>query len=482
MSPSAPLIDPDNPLARVRPGLMPVNAQPGGNTVAAPALARAGAPVAASTPSAPDAGASSPTRTSAQPGPAQAELTRLQTTGSGADQVKKNPFLRGLAKVGSVAAGLAIPRFAPNIPGTEAHHQQLLARAGGQVAQEQKAQAATDESRLRNAQATEAESLPELHKTQAELAGEKLSSANSNKEADREIRRANELRQESEGKAKESSTLAQHGFKRDETGAIVPLPYEEMSESQQGVHDLKASQAELADARTALTKAQKDNVPAAAALAQKRLESAQQAHNIAMQRLGLSEKQFEMRAHGTEGGEALPGAMLNDENKPVGTAFQQNVRPTGQERNKGDMARSAAEQLKDIKGIITKRPDIFGPVAGRKTDFTVWLGSQDPDAQAFRAAETIAADHLAGTFGARSETIVRNLHDAIGRFKDNPGAALAGINQIEKAAQTFQNAGTVKSAGSNAAKAAKTVRARDPQGNLHEAPAGTKLPAGWKAE
>jgi hypothetical protein len=26
------------------------------------------------------------------------------------------------------------------------------------------------------------------------------------------------------------------------------------------------------------------------------------------------------------------------------------------------------------------------------------------------------------------------------------------------------------------------IRARDPQGRLHEAPAGTALPAGWKAE
>jgi hypothetical protein len=34
----------------------------------------------------------------------------------------------------------------------------------------------------------------------------------------------------------------------------------------------------------------------------------------------------------------------------------------------------------------------------------MWLGSQDPDAQRFKAARTIAADHLAGVFGGRSET------------------------------------------------------------------------------
>ena len=313
--------------------------------------------------------------------------------------------------------------------------------------EQQQAQTETDESRLRNAQATEAESLPELHKTQAELAGEKLSSANTNKDKDREIKRANELRQESEGKAKISQKMSALGL--DENGD--PLPFEKLSPAQQDVHTYRAARTELTGAQKDYEKAKTAGIPAQIEAAKNRLNSAQQAHAIAERRLTLSEEQFEMRAHGTEGGEALPGAMLNDENKPVGTAFQQNIRPTGRERNVADLANSAHQQLQDIKSIVAKRPDIFGPAAGRKTDFTVWLGSQDPDAQRFRAARTIAGDPLAGVFGGRSEAALHALDSAIGHIKDNPAALQAGLDQLDKANSGFQKAGTVKTAGSNAA-------------------------------
>lgn len=380
--------------------------------------------------------------------------TSADTGESGIGQIK-SPWaripLQVLEGIGSMFGPTRSLEMA--LPGTQAHHNVLVRQAAGAENEDTAETAGIDKSRLENAQAAEAESLPQLHKTQAELAAEKLTSANTNKDKDRAIKQADETRKESQGNSREAVTLAQHGYKRDEGGAIVPLPYEEMSQEQQGVHDLKASQQELADARAALVKAQKDNIPVAQKLAQQRLESATQAHGIALQRLGLSEKQFEMRAHGTEGGEALPGAMLDDQNKPVGTAFQQNVRPTGQERNKADLANSAHSQLQDIKSIVSRRPDIFGPAAGRKTDFTVWLGSQDPDAQRFRAARTIAGDHLAGVFGGRSEAALQALDSAIGHFKDNPAALQAGLDQLDKANAGFQKAGTVKTAGSNAAEA-----------------------------
>ena len=115
------------------------------------------------------------------------------------------------------------------------------------------------------------------------------------------------------------------------------------------------------------------------------------------------------------------------------------------------MANSADQQINDMKEIVAKRPDVFGPVAGRKTDFTVWAGSQDPDAQRFRAARTIAGDHLAGTFGGRSEAALAALDNAIGQFKDNPAAVTAGLDQLQEANHLFQKAGKVKTAGSNAA-------------------------------
>jgi hypothetical protein len=366
----------------------------------------------------------------------QAELDRVNQSGSGISQFQqKHHILGGLLRGLDIAGSVIAPGLAMQIPGTTLHHQELLNQANSRVTGD-----LANESE--EAKTAETQSLPALHNAQSELAQSKLSEKQNNDQA--------KLAQE---QAKTTNGLHEHGFKQDEKGNIVPLAYEEMSPQQQAVHDLKASQEELADANAAFTKAKKDNIPVQMEMARQRIQSANHNASIASQRLGLSERQFNMRAYGTDnGGNALPGAMINDDGRPVGTAFQQNVRPTGQERNKADLASSAHDQLADIKSIVAKRPDIFGPVNGRKTDFNVWLGSQDPDAQRFRAARTIAGDHLAGVFGGRSEAALNALDHAIGQFKDNPAAVSAGIDQLDKANDRFVKKGPVKTAGSDAVK------------------------------
>lgn len=387
---------------------------------------------------------------------AQDELSRLRTTGSGISQMQ-NPLGRVPLQVLDTVGKMFVPGLERQIPGTQGHNELLQNKQQKVIADETGQQKAADDSELRQAQAAEQESLPELHKTQSELATSKLGNAKEVSDAKQATADAKEALAESEAGRKEgesdskiAANLAEHGYMMDKDKKIVPLPYEQMSEPQKAVHDLKASQEELTDATAQLRKAQKDNIPVTQELAKQRIANAQHNQSVAMERLGLSERQFEMRSHGTENGEALPGAMVGDNGEPVGTAFQQNVRPTGQERNKADLANSAHDQISDIRSIVQKRPDIFGPLAGRKTDFTVWLGSQDPDAQRFRAARTIAADHLAGVFGGRSEAALEALDNAIGHFKDNPKALEAGLDQLDKANTRFQAAGTVKTAGSNA--------------------------------
>ena len=376
----------------------------------------------------------------------QSERSRLLSSGSGISQIAKriegsgfgtaHPILgkvlgigaQGLATLGDIglnATGLG-RTLEPLIPGTLGHHEALVRGATSQVGQD-----VADQEK--QAQTTNLQSMPELHEAQLQNA--------QNKQAENEQHH----------KAQIDEQLRQHGFKSDEQGNVVPLEYGEMSEQQQAVHDLKASQEELADATASLRKEQANPNSAQAQLAQQRIQGANQARAIAMQRLGLSEKQFEMRAHGTEGGVPLAGSMQTDSGQSVGTAFQQNVRPTGQERNKADMANSASEQLNDIKSIVARHPTLFGPGYGQSSAFRQWIGSQDPDAQRFIAARTIAGDHLAGTFGGRSEAALKALDTAIGQFKDNPQAMQAGIDQLLKANTRFQKAGAVRTAGSNAA-------------------------------
>lgn len=115
--------------------------------------------------------------------------------------------------------------------------------------------------------------------------------------------------------------------------------------------------------------------------------------------------------------------------------------PTGQERARADLAISAREQLNTMDQIVTHRPDLFGPEAGRKTDFTKWIGSQDPDAQRFAAAARIAADHLAGVFGGRSKDALEGIYNAMAQNKTNPAAMIAAMEQMNVAAAAIQGRG-----------------------------------------
>lgn len=145
----------------------------------------------------------------------------------------------------------------------------------------------------------------------------------------------------------------------------------------------------------------------------------------------------------------LAGSIQTDQGQTVGTANAPNVRPTGTERQRADLAASATEQIANLEDILKKRSDLFGPVAGRKTNFTQWIGSQDPDAQAFAAAARITADHLAGVFGGRSEAALEGIYNVIGRNATNPAAAIAALKKMNQAAKTIQGKGTVHTVGSS---------------------------------
>jgi hypothetical protein len=150
---------------------------------------------------------------------------------------------------------------------------------------------------------------------------------------------------------------------------------------------------------------------------------------------------------GTLNGQPLAGAMVDAEGKPVGSAFQANVRPTGAQREKATLATSARDQIADMRKILKTRGDLFGPGAGRVQKMQQWLGSQDPDAQRFTAAATTAADHLMGVFGGRSTWAGQRIEAAMGELKTNPEAAIAALDQFDKAAKLIQGVGSYKTVG-----------------------------------
>lgn len=366
---------------------------------------------------------------SAQTTQDQAQLRNLQTSGAGLNGIK-NPVARGFARAGDIAASILLPHAAQYIPGTTAHNLQLQGQQQGRINNDVAADQARNQAVTAGLQAQD---------TAAQIAQRNAQTAQIPI-----LTRAKQLQAQQQ--------LAKIGYKPvfDENNNQIgqePDPDSPIYQRQQAQNDYFKARKELADAQADLAKAKNDPNSPAFKQAQQRVNTAMTNANTAIGKLGLSEKNYTLKAYGTDmQGNPLPGALQDDDGNTVGTAFNKNVAPTGQERNKKDLATSADEQLSDIKSIIQKHPTMFGPGYGQSSQFRQWLGSQDPDAQRFIAARTIAGDHLAGVFGGRSEAALDALDRAIGRFKDNPQAALAGVDQLSKANKSFIKAGTVPKA------------------------------------
>lgn len=256
-----------------------------------------------------------------------------------------------------------------------------------------------------------------------QMAAQKEADSVDNEQANREQKDDIESSKENQATAKTNAQLAQHGFKMDPDKGIVPLNYEEMSPTQQAVVDLKGSQSRLADAKTEYEGAMQRGDTAAARIAQAKLQAETRSQDIALQRIGLSR-------------DAL--------------GFQQdkfyNPQPTATERNKGDLAHSSIHQIGEMRDVIDRRPEIFGPGAGRANRIQQWLGSSDPDAIKYRSSSQYLADHSAALFGGRGEYIMKQMHDLTDeRF--GPEALKQALTEAEKTSQGFANAGTTHGKG-----------------------------------
>lgn len=266
--------------------------------------------------------------------------------------------------------------------------------------------------------------MDELDKAQEkQAAAQKESDTTENESANREQKGDIASATQDTAMAKTNAQLAQHGFKMDPEKGIVPLAYEEMSPTQQAVYDLKGSQSAQADATAELRAAEAANAPEKIELAKQKLASISQTQDIARQRLGLSAQ---------------------------GLGFQQekfyNPQPTAMERNKADMGHSSIHQIGEMRDVLDKRPDIFGPGAGRANRVQQWMGSSDPDAIKYRNSAQYLADHSAALFGGRGEYIMKQLHDLTDeRF--GPEALKQALDEAEGTTKGFVNAGATHGKG-----------------------------------
>lgn len=348
-------------------------------------------------------------------------------------------LLGGLAQIPATTADAAIstfsPRFSSFIPGTTTNHSVQVANAEGQANQsaatEQK-QAATDNLR----------SMPQLNEAKLKIAQGKQDATDAKNQATEQHQRD-----------QDSATLAQHGYKRDETGQIVPLKYEEMSLQQQAVTDLKGSQEELASAQRAYKEAQTKNMPLQMEMAQQRIQTAQRNAGIAASRLGLSEQEF---------------------------AFNQdkfyNPQPTATQRD----AAGRASTMEDLGGQIRDQlqdPDIreaMGAGVGRFNELAGQAGVLGEKLSKFRNDLVSYGAFQAGMHPVRGIGALEYFDKVMGGLGQNPNELLGKLDSGDFTAHSVQKVGSTRP-NPNSVPSAPTSSAAPKENDTKTNASGDKL-------
>lgn len=213
----------------------------------------------------------------------------------------------------------------------------------------------------------------------------------------------------------------------DPNSKPVDDPDSEVFKDRQAFAAVRTSQKDLNEAKTNAANADPTTAAGRAAIA--KLKAAEDGHAASV----LNAQARMMQAH-------VSSDRLDFEQEKF---F--NPQPTSTERTKKDLADSAVDRVKEMRAIVAKHPEFFGPGGGQINKAREWLGSQDPDAQTYAAARNYLTEHSAGVFGGRGKYIIQELKDPTDpRF--NPASLNAALDEAERTASGFVTAGTTHDA------------------------------------
>jgi hypothetical protein len=115
--------------------------------------------------------------------------------------------------------------------------------------------------------------------------------------------------------------------------------------------------------------------------------------------------------------------------------------PTANDKKNQMLAQSAIAQVDRMENILKQDPNLTGPGSGQLTQLQTWMGTQDPDAQAFLVSSLLGSEHGVAVFGGRNIKTIDDLNSAIGSLKTNPQALKAALDVIKETMQQFATAG-----------------------------------------
>lgn len=346
-------------------------------------------------------------------GKAETELTRLQDAGSGISQIK-NPIARGALKTLDTIGSIAAPRITAAIPGTQLHHERLIGQEQGQLGKDLGEE---------NSEAT-------LGKTGAETG-----------EAEARTRNLDAATAAAgQPKPKEEKWSPFTGY-TDSDG--TPLIHEENSgQVVRADNKQPPTGYKLAAPKTEKTPndfeqfygdwLKDNNLPDSA---HNRL-MARKSYAAAGQAPQHDQRQLAVAPDGTVV-ELTPGMKVPQGTKTLSGDLA-GAKPNAEELKRSEMAENMNENLDKLEEIVKRRPELFGPLAGRITQGKMFVGSDDPDIGALNTIKDQLGMAQQSAHSMRSAQHVEAAANSIlNGFKNGPEAVNGSIKTARDSLKTF---------------------------------------------
>jgi hypothetical protein len=330
------------------------------------------------------------------------EQRRLQTSGSGASQIK-NPFLRTLAQVGDVAGSVLVPGLNQWIPGTTQHNLLLQRQAGNRVAGDQNA--LKDEAQLADTQSQTAQRIADANLkgqrgddlTPFQLSPAQAAAINQPSLAGTQatMRDYNRLL----GMAGNNNTSAGNNQRTNDTHVTTT-----------GMHTNSAES--IAAEKVAFQKQISDAANKTKTLVASMHDATSRANNA------------------------------NTNNHKAGSSADggQSFKVPADVTKRGALASNVLENADAVEGIIGRRPDIIGAAGGRYSNVQQMIGSDDKDIQALGVRMHNMALASNGAHGVRAQQAIQKTEDELfGNFKAGPNAIKGALDATRGSMQTFLN-------------------------------------------
>jgi hypothetical protein len=379
-----------------------------------------------------------------QPTQTQSDQRRLNDTinsGSGVDQIH-NGLGRGLARVADIAASVFAPRLAQALPGTTMHHEMLIWQQQAKLANDQAQEQATTQLADSNAQVEQRQALAQQEQAKAASLADPHKAVDPSKtvttddgvyqlnpDTGRYDQRVGDRveKQKSPEQAAYDYSLAQGKSPLDAfTDVKNAGNVKDASFQQQFLDAYKKAHPEAPN-----TDAISATIRATSTQPKIDIHTADMPRDVGTWTPGF-DKDRNPILFNSKTGEVKPNSVGFTKTTAAG------MKISADEQKRADLAKNMNENIEALDDIATRRPELFGPIAGRYTEMKNRIGTSDNDISKLEAIKHQLGMVSQGAHGMRSAQGVESAANSlINSFHNSAEATKAGLGAARQSVRTF---------------------------------------------